>query len=165
MNRISEKFKTKSELRSSRKKRADICYYKEHNKGNCMVEGTIQLHPWCKYCIKIKKLKKGYKKGVGMNSETLFKEAFKCFNSKNGDCPISYSDPNLFDRCFYCLEKYTGIEATRKYKRIESTRKILNLKKGIGNYFKNFNEVKNGQDNFNFHNNINCFTNNVISIR
>ena len=113
---ISKKYKTKSELKSSRKKRADICYYKEHTQGNCMVEGTIQLHPWCKYCIKFKKLKKGYKKGVGMNSETLFKEAFKCFNSKNGDCPISYSDPNLFDRCFFCLEKIQGISPPKNIK-------------------------------------------------
>ncbi|GAI24064.1 unnamed protein product, partial [marine sediment metagenome] len=51
-----------------------------------MVEGSIRLHSYCKYCIKIRRLKKNYKKGVGMNSETLFKEAHKCYNSKNGNC-------------------------------------------------------------------------------
>jgi len=126
---ISKKYKTKSELRSSRKKRADICYYKEYNQGDCMVEGTIQLHPWCKYCIKFKKLKKGYKKGVGMNSETLFKEAFKCFNSKNGDCPISYSDPNLFDRCFFCLEKIQGISPPKNIKGSNPPKNIKSKKR------------------------------------
>ncbi len=127
---ISEKFKTKSELRSSRKKRADICFYKEHNKGNCMVEGSIRLYPWCDYCIKIRKLKKSYKKGVSMDSETLFKEAYKCFNNKNGDCPISYSDQNLFDRCFFCLEKIQGISPPENIKESNPLKKIKSKKKG-----------------------------------
>ena len=36
-----------------------------------------------------------------MGLETLFKEAFKCFNSKNGNCSISFKDPQLSDICFY----------------------------------------------------------------
>jgi len=126
---ISEKFKTKSDLRSSRKKRADICFYKEHNKGNCIVSGSIRLYPWCDQCIKVRRLKKNYKKGEGMGSdETLFKEAYKCWNSKNGDCPISYSDPNLFDRCFYCLEKIQGISPPKNIKESNPSKKIKSKK-------------------------------------
>lgn len=60
-----------------------------------------------------------------MNSETLFKEAYKCFNSKNGDCPISYSDPNLFDRCFYCLKNIQGLKPP---KNIEGSNPPENIK-------------------------------------
>ena len=52
-----------------------------------------------------------------MDSETLFKEAFKCFNSKNGDCPISYSDPHLFDRCFYCLKNIQRLKPPENIKK------------------------------------------------
>ncbi|MBA7493063.1 hypothetical protein ES702_03628 [subsurface metagenome] len=126
---ISEKFKTKSELRSSRKKRADICYYKEYNQGNCMVEGSIRLHPWCDQCIKVRRLKKNYKKGEGMGSdETLFKEAYKCWKSKNGKCSISFSDSDLFDRCFYCLEKIQGISPPENIKESNPPKNIKSKK-------------------------------------
>jgi len=52
---ISENFRTESELRSIRKKRANDCY-KEY-KGDCIVESsnTIRLHPeFCNYCKKLK---------------------------------------------------------------------------------------------------------------
>ena len=51
-----------------------------------------------------------------MDSETLFKEAYNCFSSKDGNCSISYSDPNLFDRCFFCLEKIQGINPPKNIK-------------------------------------------------
>ncbi|MBA7615977.1 hypothetical protein ES703_23267 [subsurface metagenome] len=112
------------------KKRADTCYYKEYNKGDCIVSGTIRLHFYCKYCIKVRRLKKNYKKGASMNSETLFKEAYKCFNSKNGDCPISYNDPNLFDRCFFCLEHIQGIKPPKNIKESDPPKNIKSKKKG-----------------------------------
>ena len=112
------------------KKRADTCYYKEYNKGDCMVSGTIRLHFYCKYCIKVRRLKKDYKKGERMGLETLFKEAFKCFNSKEGNCNISYSDPNLFDKCFYCLEKIQGINPPKNMKGSNPLKSVKSKKKG-----------------------------------
>lgn len=125
---ISEKFKTKGELRSSRKRRADTCYYKEYNKGNCMVEGSIRLHSYCDYCIKVRRLKKNYKKGEGMGLETLFKEAYKCWNSKEGNCSISYSDSDLFDRCSYCLEHIQGIDPPENIKESNPSKNIKSKK-------------------------------------
>ncbi|MBA7492287.1 hypothetical protein ES702_02836 [subsurface metagenome] len=122
--------KTESEIRSLGKRRADTCYYKEYNKGDCMVSGTIRLHFYCKYCIKVRRLKKDYKKGERMGLETLFKEAFKCFNSKEGNCNISYSDPNLFDKCFYCLEKIQGINPPKNMKGSNPLKSVKSKKKG-----------------------------------
>ncbi|MBA7700172.1 hypothetical protein ES703_108881 [subsurface metagenome] len=126
---VSEKFKNKSKFRSSGKKRADTCYYKEYNKGDCMVKGTIQLHPWCKYCIKLKKLKTNYKKRGEMGLETLFKEAFKCFNSKNGNCSISFKDPQLSDICFYCLKNIRGLNPSENIKGSNPPKSVKSKKK------------------------------------
>lgn len=126
---ISKKFKTKSGVRSLKKKRADTCFFKEYDKGNCIVSGSIRLHSYCDYCIKVRRLKKNYKKGGGMGSdETLFKEAYKCYNSKNGNCPITYSDQNLFDRCFFCLEKIQGISPPKNIKESNPPKNIKSKK-------------------------------------
>ncbi|GAI93822.1 unnamed protein product, partial [marine sediment metagenome] len=111
------------------KKRADTCYYKEYNKGDCMVSGTIRLHFYCKYCRKVKELKTSYKKGGEMGLETLFKEAYKCFNTKEGNCSTSYNDPNLSDICFYCLKNIMGLNPPKNIKGSNPPKNIKSNKK------------------------------------
>lgn len=57
---ISENFKTESEIKDWRKKRAKECYKENNNGEDCMVEisNTIRINPsFCKYCEKLKKVK------------------------------------------------------------------------------------------------------------
>ena len=62
-------------------------------------------------------------------SETLFKEAFKCFNSKGGSCSTSYSDIPLFDRCFFCLKHIQKLNPPENIK-VSNPPKKIKSKKG-----------------------------------
>ncbi|MBA7684800.1 hypothetical protein ES703_93213 [subsurface metagenome] len=63
--------------------------------------------------------------------ETLFKEAYKCFN-KNSYCSISFKDPNLSKICFFCLKHIKGLKPpdnlkvkfTNKKRGSEITKKV-----------------------------------------
>ncbi|GAH32125.1 unnamed protein product, partial [marine sediment metagenome] len=62
-----------------RKRRADECY--KECKGDCLVEGSIRLHPeYCKYCKKVKEIegsnqsKKIKTKSINKKKESLSKE-------------------------------------------------------------------------------------------
>jgi phage replication O-like protein O len=51
---LPENFKTKNELKLLRKEKANRCF-KDNNNGDCLVLGSIRLHPWCDQCEKLKK--------------------------------------------------------------------------------------------------------------
>ncbi|GAI30866.1 unnamed protein product [marine sediment metagenome] len=57
--------------------------------------------------------------------ETLFKKAYKCFNDKQGYCIISFKDPDLSDKCFYCLKHIKGLNPPDNLKA-----KLINKKRG-----------------------------------
>ena len=59
-----------------------------------------------------------------MDLEKLFKKAYKCF-SKNSYCSISFKDPHLSDKCFFCLKHIKGLKPPDNLKA-----KFINKKRG-----------------------------------
>jgi len=113
---IPENFRTESELRSLRKKRANKCFKEYESEGDdCIASSTIRLHSYCNQCRKLKSkisqlpfkkersdiiLKESQSKELEISKIKIIKKSFRF--------PINIAE--------FPLKKGKSLEKTSKYK-------------------------------------------------